>query len=363
MEYREQIIEYVPVDILLFDEQNPRLPKGVDGSKDPEIISWMLADGTITEVMESIAEKGYFAGEPMLVVPSQEQGHLTVVEGNRRLTALKLLSDPSLATTRRSKIAQIAGSVKIPTENVPVLRYDNRDKVLDYLGFRHITGIKEWNPLAKARYLSQLQENVRQLDRQEQFKSLARTIGSNSNYVARLLTALKVYESLEDEDYFGIKRDRDDPVDFSVLSTALTYTNISKFIGVENVRDVDASNLDRKHLREFTEWTFEKTNGGRPRVRESRRLSDLNRVIEEDDALSSFRNGESLETALLRTGVPAESFRVAIDEARDRLGVAQGLLHRVQDLKEHDREQVQNVRLLARTLEGAVENLLRETED
>lgn len=363
MRQREQKIEYVSVDKLLFDDQNPRLPKGVDGGKESEVIPWMLADGTITEVMESIAEKGYFAAEPMLVVPTQTQDQLIVVEGNRRLTALKLLSNPDLATTRRSRVAQIANSIKVPIEQVPVLKYDSRDEVLEYLGFRHITGVKEWVPLAKARYLNQLQENVQELDRQEQFRSLARTIGSNSNYVARLLTALKVYEKLEDEDYFGIKRDRDDPVDFSVLATALSYTNIAQYIGIESVRDVDAENLDTQRLREFTQWTFEKPNGKRPRVRESRRLSDLNRVIEEKDALEAFRRGEALDDALLRTGVPGESFRTAIEEARNRLQIAQSLLHRVRDLGQNDQEQVGNVRTLARALELAIQGLLREEDD
>ena len=363
MEGRRQGIEQVSIDRLLFDAENPRLPKGVDGSKDSEVISWMLADGTITEVMESIAENGYFTAEPMLVVPAQDRDHFVVVEGNRRLTALKLLKDPDLATTRRKKVAEIASNVKELVEVIPVLKYSTRADVLDYLGFRHITGIKEWSPLAKARYLTQLQHNVSDLERREQFKSLARTIGSNSNYVARLLTALKVYERLEDEDYFGIKRDRDDPVDFSVLATALTYTNIARYIGVESVRDVEAENLDTKRLREFTEWTFEKTNGGRPRVRESRRLSDLNRVIEEEDALNAFRQGEALDDALLRTGVPGESFRTAIEEARNRLGIAQSLLYRVRDLGQNDQEQVANVRAQARTLLIAIQGLLLEVDD
>lgn len=143
MDQREQKIDCVSVDNLLFDAQNPRLPKGVDGSKDSEVISWMLADGTKTEVMESIAENGYFGAEPMLVVPAQAQDRFVVVEGNRRLTALKLLKDPDLATTRRKRVAQIAGGAKEPVEQVPVLKYDTRADVLDYLGFRHITGIKE----------------------------------------------------------------------------------------------------------------------------------------------------------------------------------------------------------------------------
>jgi len=54
---------------------------------------------SIEELMVTIAENGFFPGEPPIVEPSdKETGKFVVVEGNRQLTAVKLLNDPSFCT-------------------------------------------------------------------------------------------------------------------------------------------------------------------------------------------------------------------------------------------------------------------------
>lgn len=38
----------------------------------------------------------------------------------------------------------------------PCIIYDNEADIIDYLGYRHITGVKDWGALEKARYLDRL---------------------------------------------------------------------------------------------------------------------------------------------------------------------------------------------------------------
>ena len=38
-------------------------------------------------------------------------------------------------------------------------RYAQRSEVTPYLGFRHITGVMQWRPYQKARYIAQLVED------------------------------------------------------------------------------------------------------------------------------------------------------------------------------------------------------------
>src|ERR1700730_12102676 len=90
-------IQYLPIDDLLFDPKNPRFPFTLDGDNEEEVMEWMLKDATIVELMGSIGVKGYFPGEPLLVVPSKKSDKFYVVEGNRRLCAVKLLNKPHLA--------------------------------------------------------------------------------------------------------------------------------------------------------------------------------------------------------------------------------------------------------------------------
>lgn len=274
MDIAEKRIHYVSVDNLRFDPDNPRLPSTLDKDDEKAVLEWMLEDATILELMGSIGEQDYFAGEPMLVTRTGKEGAYTVIEGNRRLSAVKLLRDPELAPIRKASMRQVSEEARYKPEEVPVLIYDERTEVLDYLGYRHITGIKEWDPLAKARYLEQLRQTVLDLNEEEQFRVLAKTIGSRSDYVARLLTTLNVYEKIEEKDYFDIKSSSDDPVDFSVLGTALSYANIAKFVGLESGRDTSLEGLGEDRLGELTSWLFEEHAEGQTRVRESRELKE-----------------------------------------------------------------------------------------
>jgi ParB-like chromosome segregation protein Spo0J len=55
----------------------------------------MLSDATLIDLMASISENGFFSGEPIIVISNND--NYTVIEGNRRLAAIKLLANPGLA--------------------------------------------------------------------------------------------------------------------------------------------------------------------------------------------------------------------------------------------------------------------------
>jgi hypothetical protein len=54
----KKFIQFVPVENLLYDPKNPRLPSSVNSSDEKEVIDWMLRDATIVELMGSIGEIG-----------------------------------------------------------------------------------------------------------------------------------------------------------------------------------------------------------------------------------------------------------------------------------------------------------------
>lgn len=82
----------LPLDKLHLDPENPRLPKGVRTADESAILQWMLVNGCLPGLMESIVSSEYCYAEPLLVVPAQD-GYV-VVEGNRRLAALRRLHKP-----------------------------------------------------------------------------------------------------------------------------------------------------------------------------------------------------------------------------------------------------------------------------
>jgi len=73
---------------LFLDPENPRLPNSLRNSSETEIIDFLLTEHSLIELMLAIGQNGYFQGEQILVV--QSNNGYKVVEGNRRLAAVKL---------------------------------------------------------------------------------------------------------------------------------------------------------------------------------------------------------------------------------------------------------------------------------
>ena len=359
-------VTHVEVKLLDFDSLNPRLPNYLDKSDDAQVVEWMLKEANIVELMGSIGEQGYFEGEPLIVVPAKANAkHFEVVEGNRRLTAVKLLHNPELASARKSAVTEAAKAAHYKPEKLPVLKFDSRDEVLRYLAYRHITGIEPWNPLQKARYLKQLasSKDFRKLDKQELRRRLAKEIGSNSNYVARSLAGLAVYEAIEEAHYFDIPGLDEKTLSHSVLTTALTYAAISNFIGLEGPTDDDISHLGKKELKELTRWIFEQNSEGQTRIGESRNLQKLARVVVEPNgkALEKFRAGRPLAEADLLTSGPVEAFRNSLSEAKSRLETARDCVHLVEKFSADDGDLLKEIQKLSRLLSNHVDDTLLES--
>jgi hypothetical protein len=305
-------IKYISVDKLKYDPKNPRLPATmVKGNNEKEVINWMLTDASIIELMGSIGEKGFHPAEPLLVV-SDKNGKYLVIEGNRRLTAVKLLINPSLASKRTTSINQIVKESKYKPKELPVLEFDKREEILDYLGFKHITGVKPWSALAKAKYLRELQGDYKGLPIQEQYRKLAKAIGSRADYVEELLLMLDLYDKIQDKDYFDIEGLNEDTIDFGVYYNAIKYSNIAEFVGIDKESAKPTAKIQIKKLEELVRWVSEKDLQNKTRLGESRNLSKLNAVVSQPKALNLFRSGRSLEDALVFTEEPYELFRNSI---------------------------------------------------
>jgi ParB-like chromosome segregation protein Spo0J len=104
--------KFIEVDIqsLKLDHSNPRLPERLKGAVDKEVLNWMLSDATLIDLMASISENGFFSGEPIIVIP-ENQSYI-VIEGNRRLAAIKLLANPGLAEISPRAVESLSNDAK-----------------------------------------------------------------------------------------------------------------------------------------------------------------------------------------------------------------------------------------------------------
>lgn len=344
---------------LHFDPENPRLPERLKHAAEPAVLEYLLLECNLIELMLSIGQQDFFVGEPLLVVPRAEGG-LSVVEGNRRLGALKLLQAGTQAPVMPNQVAQARGVANHNPTQIPVLQFQHRDEILTYLGYRHITGIKEWDALAKARYLRQLRAKHTG-DHADVHKALAREIGSKAAHVAKLLTGLTLLEHARDAGILNRLKLQEDDIPFSLLTTGIGYENICAFIGLGGSSDVEAAGIKEKEFEEFFTWVFDKSTSTTV-LGESRNFDKLARVVANDQALVQLRRGESLNDADMYTSGPLQAVRKLMHEAEHRISGAQNGLAFADGLDATDVAQAERIRKAAAALYGAI-NLLVNPQD
>lgn len=305
-------LQKISVALLDFDPKNPRfLDITVSGgSTEEHAMRRMMEQENLDELVGSIGNHGFFPGEPLLVVPhSSSVGRYQVVEGNRRLAALRVLGSlqphDQLTATLRELVAQAQFK---PTEVACFVFAERRD-VLKYLGFRHISGPRRWEPLAKARYLADLIQNFyADLPQEEQLRAVAKDIGSRRDYVAQLLTTLNLYDRAKTTHFYGLQRVDEEDINFSVLSTALSYSAIVDFLNLPRRDAIAVDTVNDAHAKELLSWMFAQDPRGATVLGESRRLKLLAAVVESEDALAKLRKHHDLDQAYLYTSGPAQAF-------------------------------------------------------
>ncbi len=322
--------EQLDISLLEFDKENPRLPTSVRNSDDATILNYLATKTRIENLMTSIGENGFFSGEAIVVTPHNSK--YTVIEGNRRLAALRLLQDPSLAESPR--ILRVAGdAVNKPTQ-VPVFVVQSRGDTLQYLGFRHISGVQRWDPLAKARYLESLYERV-QGEPQLRYVSVAREIGSTSTAVQRNLDALAAYKIIEEKGFFDVADMEEETFQFGRFYTAVSNPDIANFIGIRDsgtprhpITNVDA--IDTGKLEELVKFMFERGPRGTTRLGDSRNIGKLGTVLSNPGSLQAFRSGQSLEVAYRMTPRGRDDFERHMNQAIEELKQANANLYAVE---------------------------------
>src|SRR5438309_6529213 len=94
--------ERIKISELTLDRRNPRLVEyGVKpNASDDQVIEILWNEMAVDEVAMSIAASGFWGHEPLLV--TEEKGKLVVIEGNRRLAAVRILTEERLRTKLRA---------------------------------------------------------------------------------------------------------------------------------------------------------------------------------------------------------------------------------------------------------------------
>ena len=326
----EERLKDVPLADLILDRENPRLPRDEDWSSKPEedLLREFYRRYNLVELAYSIADKGFTPrhAEALLVTPAPgAPGKYAVVEGNRRLATLKLLTDGGLrravgaTSSRWSELARDASSRSL--DLIPVVVYENRNELNDYLGFRHITGPTPWRPEAKARFIARL------LSSDESIGNVARRIGSNHRTVRRFAEAHAIYSQAADNDIMM------DSVEagFGVFYNALDQPGVRSFLGLgrqSDIRSLPDAPVPPEHIEDLRVLIGllygDDANALEKVIGESRDLKTLGAVLASDRGKATLLNDRDLQRAWRIIGGGRKDLLGLLDGARTRLYEANG---------------------------------------
>ena len=331
-------LQYAKIDDLYLDPKNPRLGRhNADKSSTQETVLEMMQDWVLDELAISYIESGgFWTHEALLVVKEELYGaqQLVVVEGNRRLAALKLLQQTVCGETVSQKWRSLVEKAEVPEgffeklfDKIPYVLADSRHDIEAFLGFRHVTGIKQWNPEEKAQYIAWLIE-----ERGMTYEEVMRKIGSRTStvrehYISYQLLLQIEYEVSGFSPEYAKGR-------FSVMYLTLKKSGVQHYLQIDIRADPETAKkpVPEKHLKNlenFALWLFGNDNQG-PLFKDSRQASDFNTILEDPKALQYLEENPKpdFDKAFQLTRGGEEEVIRLINRADDNIALSLSYVHR-----------------------------------
>ena len=342
----------VSVEKLVLDRQNPRLATIISDPDDVKIIAQLYRTEDLGELLQSIATNGYLDIEPLIVL--KEQDHLLVLEGNRRLAAIRLLQEPELAKKIKESqrlqitIPKITEQHKKTLNFVSVYRVASREDARSFIGFKHINGAAKWESYVKAKFAADWYRCGK-----ISLSDIADRIGDRHDTVKRMVNAIYVLEQAESQNIFQVD-DRASPrFNFSHLYTALSRAPYLKFLGLAPTWSSyepspnPVPNEKAENLSEILKWIYgSKEDSFDPVVKsQNPDIKYLGEILESGEGLAILRAKKSLQEAYestksvgLKLSEALIKTRSTIREASHNLrgfdGIDKALFHIVEDILE-----------------------------
>jgi hypothetical protein len=290
---------------LLLDPNNPRfseLGEGLNPIPEPRFADSKVQANTlekmksqnfdVAELRDTIKAIGFLPMDRIVVRHwrfQSEQPLYVVIEGNRRVTALKWLLNlheigkETFDDQRLKNLSQLE-CLLLNDELAPAAA------TLILPGLRHVSGIKEWGPYQKAKAVHALRTSG--LSPQEAAQSLGlSTRAANGAY--RCFVALEQMKSDEEFGEFA------EPKMYSYFEEIFKRPSIRNWLSWSDEKE---RFLEKEQLREFYSWIVP-SGEENPTLKlpEAKSVRDLSEIISDENALNVLRSPEgTLSRALAR---------------------------------------------------------------
>lgn len=309
--YAQHLTEQtIHIDDIYLDPNNPRFWSETRGrrTQDLRIPEERVQIKTLSEIKrfgvqelrDSILRNGFLPLDRIVVRELEGlPGRYVVVEGNRRLAALKSLRqeiDDNVVGESDLGEAYLEAIAR-STDNINVLIYrgeNEKDISWALQGIRHISGIRDWEPAQRARLVAD------KIDGDHLgFKEAGQMFGLSARAVGRLYRGFKALEQMRQDEDFGGKTENEY---FSLFDEAIKNNNVKKWLGWD---DNERRFTREAELKQFYSWIVPNEDDDRER----RRIDNPKEIKMLGDLLSG--DHKSLLDAI-------DSHDIVIDDAHRR---------------------------------------------
>lgn len=341
----------VPIEQLRFDLHTPRLVGAATAFTDESIIAWLYRSAELEELLQSISTNGYLDIEPLVAVAAPDGDGLIVLEGNRRLAALRLLREPDLVRRIASSekltitIPGVGAAVRPTLDRVMVYQVASREDARPFIGFKHIKGPAKWDAYTKARFVADWYRETG-----VGIEHIANALGDRHGTIRRMVAAISVLEQASRNGVFDIEDRYTPKFNFSHLFAGLSRCEYQDYLGLDPIWARDEPRRDPvpdeklEELQNVLLWIYGSRQDGIPPVVRTMNpdIKRLGEVLAHAEGRHVLRVTRDLRQAHAVTEPIDRRFVASLLRARNAIGDAAGSL---------------------RTYDGQDESLLDITED
>jgi hypothetical protein len=292
--FEEETLSYKQ---LLFDPNNPRLfgEKSATGWRviipENQIRDQRVQDRVFQEILrtcdvqpihDSILEVGFIPIDKIVVKQIYDDIYV-VVEGNRRLAAIKLIIEEST----RGEIT-ISKELMEQFMSLPVMKYVGTEEQFtrdNYIlqGMRHIAGIKSWGPFERARAVQTLKESGKTSE------DISKLLFLKMTDINRILRTMSVLEQFKTDEIYG---SFSSPEHYTHMYELVTRPKIREWLDW-NSTTMKLENVER--FREILSWIVDPEE---KKIKQSMDLRGLPVILDTPGALEFLRRpGVTIEEA------------------------------------------------------------------
>lgn len=258
----------------------------------------------------------FFPYEPLYGI--NEGGKITIIEGNRRLAAVKAILNPNLVNfpgVNKNSLT-VSDNIRQQLQQLTVIIVPDRKSAWKFIGFKHINGAQKWGSYAKAQYISEIHNEYH-----VPLAEIASQLGDTFNTVEKLYQGLQVINQAEKEGVFNRSDVPANRLFFSHLYTGLQQSGFKSFLGIEDSPMDSKTPVSKEKIQDLGDllnWVFgSKSKGIQPVIKsQNPDLRQLDAVIRNSEARAALKQGESLTTSFDITRPKAATFEEHLMSAK-----------------------------------------------